>query len=77
MEDKERNNIEEEILMGNKPVSMRIANEVMKSICKVIINNNEEQAFGTGFFMKISPLKYLITNYHVINPNIEDSIIQI
>ena len=51
---------------------MDIANKAMKSICKIIIKGiNKNNIYGTGFFMKISnSLKYLITNYHVLCPNV-------
>ena len=73
MEEYEENGKKDEILIGdNKPVPMNIANKVMKSICKIIIKGiNKNNIYGTGFFMKISnSLKYLITNYHVICPNV-------
>ena len=66
------NERKDEIIIGHKPVPMNIANKVMKSICKIIIKGiNNVGSCGTGFFMKISnSLKYLITNYHVICPNV-------
>ena len=73
MEEYEENGKKDEILIGhNKPVPMNIANKVMKSICKIIIKGiNKNIIYGTGFFMKISnSLKYLITNYHVLCPNV-------
>ena len=73
MEEYGENGKKDEILIGdNKPVPMNIANKVMKSICKIIIKGiNKNIIYGTGFFMKISnSLKYLITNYHVICPNV-------
>ena len=73
MEGYDENEKKDEILIGNqKPVPMNIANKVMKSVCKIIIKGiNKNNIYGTGFFMKISnSLKYLITNYHVICPNI-------
>ena len=65
---------------GHKPVQLNIANKALKSICKIIIKsyNNIVEETGTGFFMKISnSLKYLITNYHVINPDIINKHIEI
>ena len=64
-----------ENLTGHKGVSMKIGNEAMKSICKIIIIKNKENIYGTGFFMEIKPLKFLFTNYHVINKDsINDNI---
>ena len=75
MEDKEDNNIVNQILIGNRPIPMKIAEKVLKSICKIIINKDGKRAFGTGFFMKItSCLKFLLTNFHVINPSIINKI---
>ena len=51
---------------GHKAIPVKIINEVKKSICKIIIKK-EKDIFGTGFFMKIKSLKFLFTNYHVIN----------
>ena len=75
MENKEDNNIVDQILIGNRPIPMKIAEKVLKSICKIIINKEGKRAFGTGFFMKItSSLNFLLTNFHVINPNIVNKI---
>ena len=60
----------DEICTGHKPIKMNIANKVMKSICKIIIKNNDKISYGTGFFLNVTnSLKYLLTNYHVINQN--------
>ena len=80
MEEYEENGKKDEILIGhNKPVPMNIANKVMKSICKIIIKGiNKNNIYGTGFFMKISnSLKFLITNYHVICPNVINQNIEV
>ena len=50
MEEKEDNNIIDQILIGNRPIPMKIAEKVLKSICKIIINKGGKKAFGTGFF---------------------------
>ena len=61
----------EETNTGHKSIQVSIINKVINSICKIIIKINNEYKQGTGFFMNISnSLKYLITNYHVINPDI-------
>ena len=70
--------IKSEVIIGSKPVPLKIANKVMKSICKITIKKKEEIAHGTGFFMKYSDkLKCLITCYHVINPDLEKENIEI
>ena len=67
-----------EVLNKHKPVPLNIANKVMKAICKIIIETEKETSYGTGFFMNYSDsLKCLITNYHVINPNLENENIKI
>ena len=67
-----------EIYLGHKPVPLDIAFKVTKSICKITIKINANVKNGTGFFMKISNnLLYLITNYHIINPNIINEDIEI
>ena len=70
--------IKSEMFLGNKPIPIKLDNEVMKSICKIIIKKKGEIIQGTGFFMKnLDTLKYLITNYHVINPHIGKENIEI
>ena len=63
------NEAKDEVLTGHKPIPMNIANKVMKSICKIIIQIGKGRlGYGTGFFMKFKDTKkYLITNYHVIS----------
>ena len=59
----------EEIYTGHKGVPIPIINKVYNSICKIIIQKGEITSYGTGFFMKVYDLvKYLITNFHIINP---------
>ena len=68
MEDIEKNERKDEVFTGHKPVDIDILNKVRESICKIIVNKNENQFYGTGFFMKgFNSKKYLITNYHVFN----------
>ena len=67
-----------EVLNEHKPVQLNIAIKVMKAICKIIIKTKKETLYGTGFFMNYSDsLECLITNYHVINPNLENENIEI
>ena len=75
-----QNIIKPELLMGNKPVPMNIANKATKSICKITIKTKRKSFYGTGFFMNITnSKKYLITNYHIISKEVinDDIIIEI
>ena len=79
-ESKERPKSEktDEIIIGSKPIPVKIVIKVMKAICKIRIDTKEGIAHGTGFFMNYSDsLKCLMTNYHVINPNVENENIEI
>ena len=51
--------------------------KIIKSICKVIYKENNILFQGTGFFMLINDIKYLITNYHNIKENLISQIINI
>ena len=67
-----------EVLNEHKPVQLNIAIKVMKAICKIIIETKGGKLYGTGFFMNYSDsLKCLVTNYHVINPSLENENIEI
>ena len=68
-----------EIDLGHKPIPIDIANTVIKSICKISIKiKNQDIKNGTGFFMNISnSIKFLIINYHVINPDLINEDIEI
>ena len=61
-----------ELLTGHKPISINVTNQVMKSICKIVILKGKNNfSFGTGFFMKVSDSEnYLITNNHVISKDV-------
>ena len=67
-------NIKNDIIFsGHKKVPVKISNKVMKSICKITIEIKKGIPYGTGFFLNYSnSLKYLITNYHIINPSLEN-----
>ena len=67
----ENDSIENEVHTGHKPIPTGIISKVENSICKItFITKDNKLQHGTGFFLKVSDsLKYLITNYHVINPN--------
>jgi len=63
----------------NKPKQIDIANTVIKSICKISIKMKDQKIKkGIGFFMNISnSIKFLIMNYHVINPDVINEDIEI
>ena len=70
--------IKSEVFTGHKPIPVNIINKVMKSICKITIETKKGKSYGTGFFLNYSnSLKCLITNYHVINPSLENENITI
>ena len=67
-----------ELMTGHKPVPINLIVKVMKSICKIRVSKKEELAHGTGFFLNYTDkIKYLITCYHVINPEVENIEIEI
>ena len=71
-------NRENQTLHGHPPIPLNLALEAMKSICKISYRYNNQKTLGTGFFMKYSDtLKLLITNYHVIYPQLMNNNIQI
>ena len=64
--------------LGHKPIPMKIANQIMNSICKITIKKEGGIIYGTGFFMNISDSQqYLITNFHIINPSVINEDIEI
>ena len=65
------NDRKNESMNGHRPIPLKLAFEAMKSICKISYQYNNKPCFGTGFFMNYSDsLKLLITNYHVIHPEL-------
>ena len=51
-----------EVIIGSKPIPLKIANKVNKAICKITIETNEGIAHGTGFFLNYSDSKkFLMT----------------
>ena len=50
------NKMELEAFTGHKPIPLNITNEVMKSVCKIIIISKEGNYIetGTGYFLKYS-----------------------
>ena len=70
--------IKEELGMGHRPIPLRKAIELSKSICKItFINNKNQEIYGTGFFMLYKNLKCLISVYHIINENLINKSIEI
>lgn len=61
-------NIKEQVSDQHKPVPLETSNELSKSLCKITINKLSR--VGTGFFMLYKSLKCLITNYHIITPDL-------
>ena len=54
-------------------IPLSVINKVSKSICKIFYKENDKDINGTGFFMLLNNnVKRLITNYHVINENIDN-----
>ena len=52
----------------NKSIPVNIINNVIKSICKIIIKKEDKRIYGTGFFLNIPDSgKYPCTNNHVIS----------
>ena len=66
------NDMKDESLTGHKQMPLKSTDKVKKAICKIIIiNEGGKSLYATGFFIRISnALKGLITNYHVLNPNV-------
>ena len=52
----------------NKTVPIALINRAMKSICKIKTNG----CIGTGFFIKVNSIRYLITCFHVVRNAIEN-----
>ena len=73
-----KNKSKSSVIIGNKLILPEINSKVMKSVCKIIIKTKKEILYGTGFFLNYSDSKkYLITNYHIINSNLEIENIEI
>ena len=73
-----QNERKNEALNDHPPIPVKLSNQAMQSICKISYKYYSKPTFGTGFFMKFSDnLKLLITNYHVIFPELINTNIQI
>ena len=67
-----------EAKIGPPPIPINSVDKTKKSICKISYYYNNKITFGTGFFLKYSDsLKLLITNHHVIYPELINNDIQI
>ena len=70
-----------ELYDSTKYISVDLINQVAKSVCKIISKINDSDNSGTGFFMNvfnnINPLRYLITNNHLISEKLKDKYIQL
>ena len=67
-----------QVPVRKKPVPDTILNKVIKSICKITIKTKKEILYRSGFFMNTSDSKkYLMTNYHIIKPIVENENIEI
>ena len=73
----ERENGFKDSNMWSKPVPIDVINKVSKSICKINVKHNVNHNSGTGFFMNINSLKYLITANHVLSKDKIDNDIEI
>ena len=47
-------------------ISLDNIDKVKKCICKINYQKNNDRTSGTGFFMLVNDIKYIITNYHII-----------
>ena len=73
-----RKDWKDEVITGSKPIPLKKAYKVNKSVCKIRIEMNGGIAHGTGFFLNYSDLKkFLMTCYHVINPSLENCKIEL
>ena len=76
----ENNFIDEILIKGkaeNNKVDFDTVDKVRKSICKIIIYENDEIKFATGFFILYLEMKFLITCNHVISLDVKKFEIEI
>ena len=74
----DKNDGQNEVIIGHKPIPVKIVNKVTKAVCKINIEAKGEISHGTGFFLNYSnSKKYLMTCYHVINPSLENDKIEL
>ena len=58
----ELKNGKNEVIIGSKPIPLKIANKVNKAICKITIETNEGIAHGTGFFFELFRFKKIFND---------------
>lgn len=68
----ENNSIINEVFIKDKKINSKIDNDTINkvriAVCKIIM----DKMIGTGFFMIFQNRKFLVTCYHVINPEIKN-----
>ena len=69
IKEKKNNNVDE--------IPSNIISKVNKSICKIAYKKNNEDKNGTGFFMILNNIKYLVTSYKILNKDIINNSIRI
>ena len=69
IKEKKNNNVDE--------IPSNIISKVNKSICKIAYKKNNESKNGTGFFMILNNIKYLVTSYKILNKDIINNSINI
>ena len=69
IKEKKNNNVDE--------IPLNIISKVNKSICKIAYKKNNEGKNGTGFFMILNNIKYLVTSYKILNKDIINNSIRI
>ena len=68
----------DEAYTDHKPIPIDTTNGISKSVCKIIVQRNKKIINGTGFFIFFSDeLKFLVSNYHVISPDLDNEIIEL
>ena len=73
-----RNDAKNQVIIGHKPIPVKIVDKVAKAVCKIRVEINGGVALGTGFFLNYSiSKKFLMTCYHVINPTVENNNIEL
>ena len=64
-------NYRDEVQINNAIVPLKNYIKASEAVCKITIKKNNANA--TGFFLEISSLKCLLTNYHVISKDLVDT----
>ena len=74
--------IKKEIYAGNIYIQNSKIIKVSKCVCKIILNINNNNFYGTGFFMNVSfsednKYKFLVSNHHIISEDLLNKEIEI